>query len=546
MRKWFASLAVLGLTAAAASAQTIPVPPIGGLGQTQGLYFDSGPSSITSWKVFNPTAAGDAFNVDFDDQAGNMEVTGVALNTYQTTSTGPIGISYVMVAPDSAVDTTGTTPDINAPYSMLGSLNGTVTITGTPGLAAGFCPTFTGYDLPNATIPTTGGCHTVMNFLTGDSALWLCSDNAAPDNRSYYTLNDYSTAAIKLSGYDLHMRIIGVVNTGADSAYMTVNNSANQVSISQTGFAQATLWSTSVIQPTAYIQGVLIPSYPWLQIPPITLYTGYENGSPITNPNEGTVGDYLSDPSTGPCVPAGLTMDLYGFYLDWMDLKPKNNHPKIKKTNAVGILVTPNPGACNPCFCFGQSDDGALDGTIWKVQNPAGSRDYFNVNVGTMQDPNTGGNCNVAEVDSVQIASWDFCGSGPSWGSIGLYEGSTADPQGTPDLANPVATASTLSMAPNASDFSYPGTTYDWTPDVFTSTSSALAGLVNGHVAAKWATGDTCTWMASDTDGVDDDSGPTGTCTTIPSTDSYFTLNGYSTSAIAFTSTNWMERVVWQ
>ena len=48
-----------------ATAQTIPVPPIGGCGQTQMLFFDDG-TPETSWKVSNPTGAGDSFSVDFD------------------------------------------------------------------------------------------------------------------------------------------------------------------------------------------------------------------------------------------------------------------------------------------------------------------------------------------------------------------------------------------------------------------------------------------------------------------------------------------------
>lgn len=545
MRKWFASLAVLGLSAVA-TAQTVPVPPVGGLGQSQSILFDDG-SAGTSWKVFNPTGAGDAFNVDFDLMAGGMDATGIALATYQSTATGPIGLKYVMLAPDNlTVDSLGTTPDINAPLSILGSLSGTVTITGTPGISAGFCPSLVGYDIPDVTVGT-GGVHAVTTMLTGDSGLWLCGDNTAPDNRSYFTGGNYSTPGTKLTGWDLMVRVIGTVNTGTGSAYMTVNNATGTVDVKQTGFLAATLWSSCAVQPTLYIQGVTLPGYPFFQVPPVILATGYENGSPIADSKQGTVGDNLSDPSTGPCIPAGVQFTVSGFYLDNCDLKPKNGHPKVKATNKVTVNVTPAAKDCNPCICFGQSDDGSLDGTIWKVQNPAGSKDYFNVQIGTMIDPNTGGTCAVNNVLSVQAASWDFCGSGtstgPSWGSVGLYEGSTVDP-GAPDLNAAIASATTLSMAVNAADFTYPGTTYDF-PDVAVSTSTALAGLANGHVAMKWASGDTCTWIASDTDGADDGGTPTDDCSTIPGTTSYFTLNGFSTPAVAFTSANWMMRVEW-
>jgi len=61
----------------------------------------------------------------------------------------------------------------------------------------------------------------------------------------------------------------------------------------------------------------------------------------------------------------------------------------------------------------------------------------------------------------------------------------------------------------------------------------------------KWAIGDTCVWIASDTDGADDFSLSTDLCSTIPGTNSYFTLNGFSTPSILFTSANWMMRVEW-
>lgn len=544
MRKWFASLAVLGLSAVA-TAQTIPVPPIGGLGQSQSIFFDDG-GAETSWKVFNPTGAGDAFSVDFDTLASGLDVTGIALSTYQSTATGPIGIKYVMLAPDNlAVDSTGHTPDINSALSMLGSLNGTVTITGTPGISAGYCNGFTGYDLPDVNAGT-GGTHAVTTCLTGDSGLWLCGDNSNADNRSYFSSNNYSTVGTQLTGWDLMVRVIGTFYPSNGSAYLSVNNAVHSTDVKQTGFLAATLWSNCAVQPTLYIQGVTIPGYPFFQVPPFVLATGYENGSPIADSKQGTVGDFLSDPSSGPCIPAGVSFDVSAFYLDNCDLK-KNGNPKIKATNSVTVNVTPDLGACNPCVCFGQADDGSLDSNIWKVQNPAGSNDYFNVQVGTMIDPNTGGTCPVNNILSIQAASWDFCGTGtstgPSWASVGLYEGSTIDP-GSPDLSAVVASATTLSMAVNAADFNYPGTTYDF-PDVAVSTSSALANLANGHVAMKWASGDTCTWLASDTDGVDDDANPTGSCSAIPSTTSYFTLNGYSTAAVQFTTANWMMRVEW-
>ncbi len=527
-------------------AQTIPLPPVGGLGQSQSLFFDDA-GAETAWKVFNPTGAGDAFNVDFDQLAEGMTLTGIALSTWQSSSSGPIGLRYVLLAPDHPLDPLGRTPDISAPLSILGSLSGTVTITGTPGISAGFCPSLVGYDLPDVTVGS-GGVHAVVSFLTGDSALWLCSDSTAPDARSYFSMSFYSTPATPITSEDLMMRVIGGVNPGTGSTYMTVNNATGVVEVDQIGFVGATLWSSCAVQPTLYIQGVTLPGGPFVQVPPLVLATGFENGSPIADSRQGTVADCLSDPTRGPCVPANISFDVSGYYLDNCDVKPKNGKPKLKATNAVTVRITPNVRACNPCVCFGQADDGSLDGTIWKVANPASSRDFANVNVGTLKDPNSGGTCAVDAILSIQMASWDFCGvgtsTGPSWQSIGLYEGSTIDPSGTPDLAAAVALCTTLSMAPGAADFTYPATTYDF-PDVAVSTSTALAGLVNGHVAAEWSAGDTCIWMALDTDGSDDAGSASASCSAIPSTTSYFTTTGYSTPAIQLTTGNWMMRVEW-
>ncbi len=535
-----ALLAVLATLGSPLVAQTIPVPPIGGLGQSQSIFFDDG-GAETSWKVFYPTAAGDAFNVDFDQAAGGMTATGVAMNTYQTTSTGVIGLKYVLLAPDNlTVDTTGATPDVNSPLSILGSLSGTVTITGNPGVSAGFCPGFVGYDLPDVTLGTSG-VHVVTTCLTGDSGTWVCSDASDADARSYFTSSSYSTAASILSGHDLMLRVIGAVNTGAGSAYLTVNNASGTVEVGQADLLASTLWSNCAIQPTLYITGVTIPGYPFVQFPTTILSTGYENGSPIADLTQGTVGGFLASSISCVCVPAGSIFDVSAFYLDNCSLK-KNGKPQLRSTNAVRVVVTPNLAACNPCICFGQADDGSLDGNIWKVQNPAGSRDYFNARIGGAVDP-CGSGCPVTSVTSISMASWDFCGSGPSWASVGLYQESTLDP-GSPDLAAVVASATTLDMAPNAADFSYPATTYDF-PDVLASTSVALAGLTSGHVAARWKTGDTCTWIGSDTDGTDDNANPTGSCSNIPGTGSYFTLSGYSTPAVQFTTANWMMKVVW-
>src|SRR5262249_58410661 len=89
-----------------------------------------------------------------------------------------------------SVDPTGTTPD-----SINGVISGATNPTGVvPASSAGFCPGYVGVDLTDF----TGGTdtHAVMTMVTGDTVLWQCSDTGAPAGRSYFTTNNYSTAAI--------------------------------------------------------------------------------------------------------------------------------------------------------------------------------------------------------------------------------------------------------------------------------------------------------------------------------------------------------------
>ena len=52
----------------------------------------------------------------------------------------------------------------------------------------------------------------------------------------------------------------------------------------------------------------------------------------------------------------------------------------------------------------------------------------------------------VTSLTSIEIASWDFCGFGPSWGEVGIYPDNPAVPT-VPDVNAPFATATSLAMA---------------------------------------------------------------------------------------------------
>jgi hypothetical protein len=546
MRSWFASLAVVGAMTAVATAQTLgPPPPVGGCGQSQSLFWDDG-SAETSWTVNSPTHHGDAFNVDFDELAGNMTVTGIALGTWQANSpTAPpvaIGVRYVALCPDNlAVDSLGRTPDIKNPLSILGSFKGGgpggTPLTGGPGVSAGFCPGMVVYDVPDVTVATSGGVHTVMSFMTQDSSTFICSDINTQSGKSGFTTSKYQTPATALPSGSLQMRIVGVVPTGTGSAYMTINNGASNVSVSQTATVWATLWSTAAVQPTLYLQGVFITGFPFIAVPNLILQTGLENFSPISDLTQGT----LCGPIGPPCPPL-ITFGFGAFYIDNADLKP-NGNGKIKQTNTVTVTLTSDPAGCNPCLCFGQVDDGGMDSTIWKVLSPAGPNDYFTNKLNHF-DPNTSAPCVVpATVTSIQVASWDFCGTTNSWASVGLYPASTSLGPTTPDVSNPVALATTLAVAPNAADWAYPATLYDF-PDVNSSTNTTLANATTLHVAVQWAPGDSCLWVGSDNAGTDDDGTSLGSCTKVPGSVTFFTTNGFTTAGTVIFQTLLM-RVDW-
>jgi len=552
MRKWFTSLAVLGLISATAIAQTLgPAPPIGGCNQSQSLFYDDGTAEV-GWKVSWPTQPNDSWSCDFDDLAGNMDVTGIAMSTFMTGTTAPSGIKYLALCPDNlVVDSLGHTPDLANPMSVLGTIGGTtVGVTGNPGASAGFCPGLLVYDTPDVAVPTTGGAHAVTTFITGDSVTWICGDLNTSQRHNFFSFNNFSTPALSTAG-NVMLRLVGTPNNSSGSASFTINNSAGNVVVNQVAFVDATLWSTAATQPTLYLQGAFFTGFGFIPAPNLVMQTGLENFSPITDLTQGSLCGDLSDPSLGPCVPAGLNFGFGAFYIDNADLK-KNGNGKIKLTNQVNVSIVTAGPACNPCYCFGVADDGSLDGFIWKINNPSTSKDYFNVKYHHANPPGTGALCTVPnEVTEFEIASWDFCGSGPSWQSIGLYGANTVldSTGGTPDLSvtGTITTATSLTMAPGAANFSFPATVYDC-PNVFASTNATLANSVYLHGAASWPTGDTCIWIASDTDGVDDDATSFGTCSVAPSTTSYLSSTAYTTPAIpfnGFTGLNWMMHVNW-
>ena len=494
MRKFWASLAALSL-AAAASAQTIDGSKLAY------CRYDDG-TGESGWKVNAPTTSGDGFSVDFNADCAGKTILGVCVETFETGVVASNG--YVGIYPDNlGVDATGATPDLGSPLAELlhpTGLNG----------AAG-CGSPVTYDTADVALGSSG-VHASYSQAAGDSVLWLCADTNSPvAGRSYFTTNNYATPAIPFS-------VNWVIGLGykRKAGTFLVNGSDTKVTIVEGGTLSLDLSGDS-------------DGSPWLgcyviKIGPLTFGPFYLPF--IWNSSFGP-----TPPITVPCGSgaAPFTLCWTAFWGD-SDDKKKNGKAKIKTTcNTVAVCVLDDPTDCGTiCACFGLSDDTVLDATIWKVQNPAGSLDFFNVryvcHTGSM-------------ITGVEAASWDFCGSSQSWATVGVYAGDNpVDPSGnTPGTL--LTSAATTTIAPFASDWTYPATFYDVT-DIPVSSTTVY------HGAVQWNPGDTCVWIGSDTDGTDDASPPD--CGKIPGSTSFFTLDGYATPAILFTSANWMIKIDWK
>ena len=518
MRKWFASLGVLGFVAAAATAQTIPT----GVANALRFYqYDDG-TAETSYKINWPSTGTEAFSVDFDDDARGKLLMGVQIPTNLTSSGAP-GIGSISVCPDNlTLDPFGHTPDVSSPLTSLSNP------TGQPGLG-GFCGNNPVYDTPDVVLPTTG-VSAVMSFVSGDSGTWLCTDLGGPRHHSYFTTNSFASTAIPFT-FNWMMRLATPHYVPAGGEFLV--NGAAAASVPGLSTMSLQFWSRDSNAPTFYLQELDVGG-PLIPLPGIVLQTGLSNFAPNGIPSLGELSGIV------PCSGAGNVLTFKAFFEDNLDLKP-NGHKKIKLTGGAVATLTSSK-ACCPQLCFGVADDGAMDGTIWKVQGISGSKDYFSVHMGPLLPPGTG-SCgpSVNNLTGVEAVSWDFCGSGPCWATAGVFQSNLVqDPTGnTPDVSAPLTSCGGASacMPPASVGWGFPAVFYDC-PDIAANTTTDY------HTAFQWASQDSCTWMGADEDTVDDDAG--NDCAgPFPDHTSFFTLDGYATNAIPFSFANWQERIDW-
>ena len=489
MRSFIPAVLTL-VSGVSASAQVLPNPHAMDI-----LRYDDGVAE-TSWKISNPSGASDFFSVDLNGDAAGSCIVGLLANL-NNNSGAPLSLLSVGLYGDNlAVDGTGATPDLSNSFGSLANP------TGTP---LGFCPGDTVYNIPD--VVPVADAHVAVGMNPGDSGLWVCSDNDVGVGRSYFSADAYQNPA---TAHTTENYMLGTASKAPDNTLWL--NGGLAASIDE-GDEICMLFKG-----TFAFQAFMVFTATGGPVVPAVFFTGF-----------GAVDDLLQTATlctTWPCFTGFIgTLGLRAFY--------KNVGPGWSFSNTANLtVVNPCPPPPPPCSTWGQKDDGILDGFIWKVQNPAGSGDWFSVRHGVAVP-------GITSVTGMDVASWDFCGTGPSWARVGMYNADLAfDITGaTPDTtaAGTIAEGINQGMGPNQSDWTYPATFYNTGPPV------ALAGE-DVHGAIQWATLDTCVWIGSDNDGTDDSS----SCSVIPSSTSHFTSDGYATPGASSTNNNWMIKLLWQ
>jgi hypothetical protein len=139
---------------------------------------------------------------------------------------------------------------------------------------------------------------------------------------------------------------------------------------------------------------------------------------------------------------------------------------------------------------------------------------------------------------SVEMGVSEACGVATSWARVGEHRANlTLDPTGaTPDTGTGAWISSAAVAASQTHDSTYPATVYD-IADIPLNTTDIY------HAAVGWQSGDTCVWIASDTDGTDVN---TGCGQPLPNTFSGLAQDGYTNAANPATTANWAIKVNWQ
>ena len=500
MQRWATFIISLGASTAL-TAQT-PYPHAPGLIQKQ---FDDG-AGEQAWRLTLPSSANNWQSVDFDGRLGGCEVVTVGADFTTFSLLGNPTFGRLGIYGDNlTVDPSGATPDVSGAQTFVEVTGGS-----TFAFPAPLC-NFLSFRNNAFTFPPGVNAHVAIQEAAGDTALWLCADSSSPSTgRSFFTTNGFATPATPFT-QNWCLRV-GTVPPNAGNGTLLVNGATATSVFAGLPITVSFFGSTSNVA-TFLFWDVLGPLHPISAV----LFTG--NGS---GPNQRAWSATVTSSCT---VPIGFPIQLRAFYLN------PTAGSRIEVSNTVRITFVGRAAICAQT-CFGQKDDGAFDGFTFRVSNPSGSRDWFNVRHGNPPSA-------VSTLTGVEIATWDFCGTGGtgSWSEVGIYPTDLAlSPAGnTPDLTNPIATIGGASapIPPMTGDWGYPAQFFD-TPDVPANATTSY------HGAVQWNSGDSCLWVAADTTAT----GPSF-CGAIPNTTSFSSADGY-TSTTAGTSTSWMIKIDWQ
>jgi hypothetical protein len=459
--------------------------------------YDDGSSEFL-WKIANPSGPSEWFSVDFDNSLASTSLVGlaVALDEYKPSAL-PTFSRIGIYGDNLTLSASGHSPDVSGASTIVEVAGGGVQLDGRCNYQV--------FSTPLIHIGSSN-VHVAFQHADGDSALWLCSDTgSSPSGRSFFSTNGFASPALSFSVNWMLRAAVLPTGVGAGSFFI---HGAPSATVEVYDTVALTFYGDAAGAPAAVFTA---PPLPIGKVSPI-LFTG---SGPL--PTAWTFCAAL------PCtVPTLTPLPFQVFYLDASNT--------LQQSNIATLTALPKP--CGS-FCFGQRDDGGFDGFVFRASGPvAGSNDWFSVRHG-MAPPSAFVNVLLG----VEVATWDFCGSGGQWAEVGIYPANLVlSPSGSiPDLNNPLATVGGASapITAGAADWGYPASFYN--------TANVPADLSTiYHTAAQWDLNDTCIWIAADSTA----SGP-DPCGVLPNTSSFSSTDGYLSTVGHASTLNWMIKLDW-
>ncbi len=474
--------------------------------------FDDGSGADIFFKLNNPAGSSDWFSVDFDDTCESASVLGICVDVWSTLSvdeTQTIGIY-----PESG--TFPNTPDIANPI-----VERNARVSASDGFQD-----LVHYAIPCLHLGSTD-VHVALQQRPGDSATWMLADTFSPAfNRSFASTTGYNTGAIPAG---LNWQIGLTVRPANATKNSFLVNGSPSVTLNVGATWCMVFWGTQTSQRSLLFFCVGGAPLVNLGIPIPFTTTG---NAFFPGPKPETY-EICSNTACGFLV-GPVTLCL--IYQDFCDLKP-NNKPKLKVSSTITINTVDPSSSC--VGCYGVKDDGDHEGFVWKVTNPSGPSDWFVVNLGTAESTTGAGSGNVC-VTSVEVSLTELCGVDGELAHVGHHPlASGVDPNVTvtPHLLAGDSLQNVLVPANVTSDTCYPGEIF-----VLPNGVPLSAGGAPYVATVGWVSGDTCLWIASDTDGTDTKSG----CgNALPNNSSATSNDDFATNAAPSSVVNWAIKVNW-